>query len=232
MIGPMAIYEPRFSRIAAQIADPSRARMLAVLLSGEHRSAGELATAAGITAQAASTQLAQLVSNALVSVRQQGRHKYFALANAEVAHALEALSLVAETDDVSDRWRKPSFQPLKCARRCYGHLAGELGVAQFEMLMRCRHLELTAQGLQFTDSGKVWAAQLQLKDGFKRAGRTRLAYPCMDWSERREHLAGLLANALLAHHMAHDWLRTDPQSRALMMTPKGERELLPWLAAG
>lgn len=232
MIRPMAAYEPRFSRIAAQIADPSRARMLAVLLSGEHRSAGELATAAGITAQAASTQLAQLVSHALVSVRQQGRHKYFALANAEVAHALEALSLVAETDSVTTRWSRPAFEPLKCARRCYGHLAGELGVAQFEMLMRCKHLELTAQGLQFTESGRAWAAQLPVKDGLNRAGRTRLAYPCMDWSERREHLAGTLAIALLAHHVTHDWLRADPQSRALTLTPKGERELLPWLAAG
>jgi DNA-binding transcriptional ArsR family regulator len=232
MIRSMTSYEPRFSRIAAQIADPSRSRMLAVLLSGEHRSAGELARAAGITAQAASTQLAQLVSNALVSVRQQGRHKYFALANSEVAHALEALALVAESDPVATRWCKPTFQPLKCARRCYGHLAGELGVAQFEMLMRCRRLEFTAQGLQFTAGGQAWAAQLQLKDGLKLAGRTRLAYPCMDWSERREHLAGTLATALLAHHVASDWLRTDPQSRALTLTPKGERELLPWLAAG
>lgn len=232
MIGLMPSYEPRFSRIAAQIADPFRARMLALLLSGEHRSAGELATAAGITAQSASTQLAQLVGTALVSVGQQGRHKYFSLTNAEVAHAPEALSLVAETDSVATRWCKPAFQPLKCARRCYGHLAGELGVAQFEMPMRCRHLELTAQGLQFTANGQAWAAQLQLKDGFKRAGRTGLAYPCMDWSERRDHLAGTLATALLAHHVTHDWLRTDPESRALTLTPKGERELLPWLAAG
>jgi DNA-binding transcriptional ArsR family regulator len=85
--------EPRFSRIAAVIADPTRARMLAALLGGEYRSAGELATIANITPQAASTQLAQLVESGLVAMRPQGRHKYFALADADVAHALEALSM-------------------------------------------------------------------------------------------------------------------------------------------
>ena len=139
--------EPRFSRIAAAIADPSRARMLGALLGGEHRSAGELAASAGITPQAASTQLAHLVDAALVAVRQQGRHKYFALADGDVAHALEALALIAERDTVSTRCERPAYKPLKCARRCYGHMAGQLGVAQFEMLLRCGHLRPSEIGL-------------------------------------------------------------------------------------
>ena len=118
--------EPRFSRIAAVIADPTRARMLAALLGGEYRSAGELASVAGISPQAASTQLSQLVGNGLVAMRQQGRHKYFSLADGDIARALEALSMVAERDNVSARWDKPAYKPLKCARRCYGHMAGEL----------------------------------------------------------------------------------------------------------
>jgi DNA-binding transcriptional ArsR family regulator len=93
--------EPRFSRIAAVIADPTRARMLAALLGGEYRSAGELASVAGITPQAASTQLAQLLDNGLIAMRQQGRHKYFSLADGDIARALEALSMVAERDNVS-----------------------------------------------------------------------------------------------------------------------------------
>lgn len=226
--------EPHFSRIAAQIAHPTRARMLAVLLSGEARSAGELARAAGITAQAASTQLAQLVDNALVSVRAQGRHRYFSLANAQVGHALEALALVAQVDEVSQRWNKPAYQALKCARRCYAHMAGELAVAQYDMLLRCKYLEQGLEhggpGLQLSAAGKTWAAELGLQ--LPSTGNARLAYACMDWSERREHLAGTLATALLQHHLAQDWLRADSQSRGLVLTPKGRRELVALLDAG
>ena len=221
--------EPRFFRIAAMMADPTRSRMLAALLGGEHRSAGELAAVAGVTAQAASTQLAQLVDSTLVSVRQQGRHKYFGLADAEVAHALEALSLVAERDTVSARWQRPSYKPLKHARRCYSHMAGELGVAQFEMLMRRGHLQPGEQGLRLSEAGRAWTEEL----GVTLPHRTdaRFAYPCMDWSERRDHLAGSLSKALLEHYLEQHWLTADRSSRALSLTPKGERVLLPLLNA-
>lgn len=221
--------EPRFSRIAAVIADPSRARMLAALLGGEYRSAGELATVAGITPQAASTQLAQMVDSGMVVLRTQGRHKYFTLADADVAHALEALSVVAERDRVSERWSKPAFQPLKCARRCYGHLAGEMGVAQFAMLTRCRYLELTEQGLRLTDAGHIWLDNLGV--AMPKTSAARFAYPCMDWSERKDHLAGALAKALLEHYVAQQWLATQRVSRALHLTLKGQRMLIPLLHA-
>ena len=221
--------EPRFFRIAAVMADPARSRMLAALLGGEHRSAGELAAVAGVTAQAASTQLAQLVDSALVVVRQQGRHKYFALADAEVAHALEALSLVAERDEVNARWQRPSYRPLKHARRCYSHMAGVLGVAQFEMLMRCGHLQAGPQGLHLSDAGRAWTATLGLSLPDRSAAR--FAYPCMDWSERKDHLAGTLSKALLEHYLEKHWLTAVRESRALNLTPKGQRELLPLLNA-
>lgn len=219
--------EPRFSRIAAVIADPTRARMLAALLGGEYRSAGELAKLAGITPQAASTQLAQLLDNGLIAMRQQGRHKYFALADADVAHALEALSMVAERDNVSARWDKPAYQPLKCARRCYGHMAGELGVAQFEMLMRKQYLTPAEQGLQLTEVGREWAEQLGLE--LPKKSNTRFAYPCMDWSERKDHLAGSLAKALLEMYVAKNWLRAPKESRALELTHLGQQALMPML---
>ena len=221
--------EPRFSRIAAAIADPTRARMLAALLGGEHRSAGELATSAGITPQAASTQLAHLVDAALVAVRQQGRHKYFALADGDVAHALEALAFIAERDTVSTRWERPAYKPLKCARRCYGHMAGELGVAQLDMLMRCGYLQPSEKGLQLTNTGSMWLATLGITPPAQTT--SRLAYPCMDWSERKDHMAGSLAKALLAHYLHRNWLRANTESRALSITKLGEQELLPLLAA-
>ena len=207
--------------------------MLAALLGGEHRSAGELASRAGITPQAASTQLAHLVDAGLVAVRQQGRHKYFALADSDVAHALEALALIAERDTVSTRWERPTYKPLKCARRCYGHMAGELGVAQFEMLMRCAYLQPAdnsgLQALHLTNTGSMWLAALGVTLPVK--NNARLAYPCMDWSERKDHLAGTLAKALLGHYLQKDWLRADADSRALGITLLGERELLPLLAS-
>lgn len=219
--------EPRFSRVASIIADPSRARMLAALLGGEHRSAGELANVAGITPQAASTQLAQLVDNGLIAVRQQGRHKYFSLADADIARMLEALSMVAERDNVSARWDKPAYKHLKCARRCYGHMAGELGVAQFEMLMRQQFLEPTEQGLQLTSTGSAWAQQLGVVLPSK--STNRFAYPCMDWSERKDHLAGSLAKALLELYIAKNWLRATKETRALQLTPLGHQILSPLL---
>jgi DNA-binding transcriptional ArsR family regulator len=219
--------EPRFSRIAAVIADPTRARMLAALLGGEYRSAGELASTAGITPQAASTQLAQLLDNGLVALRQQGRHKYFALADGDIARALEALSMVAERDNVSARWDKPAYKPLKCARRCYGHMAGELGVAQFEMLMRKQFLAPADQGLQLTSAGSAWAQQLGLKLPPK--STNRFAYPCMDWSERKDHLAGSLAMALLELYVAKNWLRAPKETRALSLTLSGQQLLMPIL---
>ncbi len=221
--------EPRFARMAAAIADPSRARMLAALLGGEYRSAGELARSAGITPQAASTQLAHLLDSALLTVRQQGRHKYFALADGDVAHALEALALLAERDSVSTRWERPAYQRLKCARRCYGHMAGELGVAQFEMLTRCAYLQPGGNGLQLGNAGSLWLARLGIS--LPAGTASRLAYPCMDWSERKDHLAGTLARALLTHYLQKNWLQPVADSRALRLTPQGERELLPLLAA-
>ena len=204
--------------------------MLAMLLGGEHRSAGELACSAGITPQAASTQLAHLVDAGLGAVRQQGRHKYFALADSDVAHALKALALTAERDTVSTRWERPAYKPLKCARRCYGHTAGEMGVAQFEMLMRCGYLQPGAQSLQLTNTGSMWLAALGITLPAKSSAR--VACRCMDWSERKDHLAGTLAKALLTHHLQKDWLRSDAASRALQITPLGEQELLPLLVSG
>lgn len=221
--------EPRFSRIASLIADPSRARMLAVLLGGEYRSAGELARAASISPQAASSHLARLLDGGLLSCRQQGRHRYFAIADAQIAHALEALALVAERDTISTRWEKPGYRPLKCARRCYGHLAGELGVAQLRYMLGQAFLVPAPEGFSLTPSGQRWLQELGLPA--LPSGQTRLAYACMDWSERQDHLAGRLASALLDHYLQQGWLRPQPDSRALLLTPAGQTHFQAWLRA-
>ena len=223
--------EPRFARTAALIADPSRARMLTLLLGGEARSAGELARAVSITPQTASTHLTQLLDAGLVKLRAQGRHRYFTLADADVAHMLEALSMVAERDDVRSRWDTPAYKPLKYARSCYCHLAGELGVRQHDALLAQGVLVQSAEGsFALGDGAAQWLKEAHFDDETiaalqRDSTKKRFAYSCMDWSERREHLAGVFATKLLAHFIETGWLRKDKAGRALTETPPGARAL-------
>lgn len=222
--------EPRFARVAATIGDPTRARMLAALMGGQALSAGELARAAGVGASTASAHIAQLVEAELVELRIQGRHRYVRLADAEIAHALEALSLVAERRAGASKWEQPAYRPLKAARSCYTHLAGELGVALFDGLLRERTLLPCDGGFVLSDAGRAQWRALGLDDAALRPGARRFAYACLDWSERRDHLAGRFASAVLEHGLANDWLRRIGDSRALRLTPKGRSALAPWLS--
>ena len=219
--------EPRFAGIAAMIGDPTRARMLAALMGGQFIAAGELAAAAGVTAQTASGHIAKLVDAELVVVRTQGRHRYFRLSDAEIAHALEALSLVAERSAHADKWSQGAYKPLKAARTCYSHLAGELGVALFEGLLARGTLVARDGHFALSEAGSAELAQLGLD--VPAAASRRFAYPCLDWSERRDHLAGTLAVSLLELSIERGWLRRIEGSRALRLTPPGAKALAPWL---
>ena len=224
-----AAHEPRLARVAAMVADPARSRMLAYLLSGELASAGELARAASVTPATASGHLARLRDARFVVCEPRGRHRYYRLADAEVAHALEALALVAERDVHDRAWAQPARQRLRFARCCYGHLAGRLGVALFDTLRAQQRLTAADDGYALSDGGRAWLAAIGL-DPAAPSGRRRFAYPCLDWSERRDHLAGQLADELYLHLVARGWLRRD-DGRTVTLTPAGERDLLPRLAA-
>jgi DNA-binding transcriptional ArsR family regulator len=228
----MASPEPRFARIAAMIGDPTRARMLAALMGGQALSAGELAQAAGVGASTASTHIAQLLDSELVTLRVQGRHRYIRLADAEIGHALEALSFVAERHAGAAKWEQGAYKPLKAARSCYSHLAGELGVALFDGLLRRETLVARDGGFELTEQGRAdcRAVGLEFDRGAGGAGARRFAYPCLDWSERRDHLAGRFATVLLDHGLAQGWLRRVADSRALNLTPRGAKALAPWLS--
>lgn len=219
-------HEPRIARVAALLADPARSRMLCRLLSGECATAAELAAAGGVTASTASGHLAQLREGGLVLAESRGRHRYFRLAGPEVAHLLEALALVAEPGDAASGWTHPSRQRLRAARCCYGHLAGQLGVRLFEALQDRQALRVADEGLALTEAGKAWLGELGLEP--PPAGNRRYAYACLDWSERRDHLAGTLADAMLAHFIDQGWLRRGGD-RALTLTPRGRQQLLPLL---
>ncbi len=221
--------EPRFAKVAAMIGDPTRARMLSALMGGQYLAAGELAASAGVTAQTASAHIAKLVDAELVVVRSQGRHRYFRLANADIAHALEALSMVAERGVHASKWEQGAYKPLKAARTCYSHLAGELGVALYEGLLRRGTLLPHDGHFVLSDAGRDELAQLGVALPTGAAATRRFAFACLDWSERRDHLAGSLAVALLDHGMAQRWLRRVEGSRALRLTPVGAKALAPWL---
>jgi DNA-binding transcriptional ArsR family regulator len=214
------------------IGDPTRARMLSALMGGQYLAAGELAAAAGVTAQTASMHVAKLVDSELVVVRSQGRHRYFRLADADIAHALEALSLVAERSVNASKWEQGAYKPLKAARTCYSHLAGELGVALYEGLLRRGTLAPSDGHFVLSAAGRAELEALGVDVPSAGANTRRFAYPCLDWSERRDHLAGSLAVALLEHGMTQRWLRrAEDGSRALKLTPSGAKALAAWIGA-
>lgn len=222
-------HEPRLARVAALVTDASRARMLAYLLSGEYASASELARAASVTPATASGHLGKLLDARFVVCEPRGRHRYYRLADAEVAHALEALALVAERDLHERAWAPPARQRLRVARCCYGHLAGQLGVSLFGALMQADGLKPAAGGYELSDAGRQWLAELGLQAS-PATKRRRYAYACLDWSERRDHLAGQLADEMYQHFTQAGWLRRS-SGRAVEVTLLGQRELLPRLSA-
>lgn len=227
--------EPRLARVAALVADASRSRMLCHLLGGELASAGELAHAAGVGAATASAHLQRLLDSGLLACEPRGRHRYYRLADADVAHALEALALVAERGTHERQWSGPARLRLRAARCCYGHLAGRLGVALLTQAVAHDWLE-PGSGLRYrvTPAGARQLSALGL-DGEHWRRRSAVddaaavAYGCLDWSERRDHLAGALARALREHFEASGWVRRRAGERAVQVTPAGRHALRPWL---
>lgn len=224
--------EIAFVEIAAAAGDPARARMLHALMDGRALTAGELARAASITPQTASGHLARLVRLGLLRVEAQGKHRYHRLASAAVAQMLESLMQVATQVLPHGKpvFVGPREASLRTARTCYDHLAGRLGVALADSLRAAGHValgeetaDLTPQGLAFLADLGVDTTRLAPQPG-KRAGRI-LCRPCLDWSERRPHLAGLVGAALCSHALEAGWIRRVPESRAILVTPKGARIL-------
>lgn len=210
---------------AALIGDPTRAAMLQALQDGRAQPASALAWAAGVTAQAASNHLTKLVDGGLLAVEREGRHRYYRLASAEVAHALEALSVLATPVRSLETPRSPKARALRDARCCYGHLAGRLGVRVCEALVARDLLRPAADKLyEVTPEGRRWFEDLGVSIDALRSSRG-VARQCLDWTERRHHLAGPLGVKLLAAMTARDWLVLEAKGRAVRLTPDGAQAL-------
>jgi DNA-binding transcriptional ArsR family regulator len=219
---------PSLAAIAALIGDPSRAAMLQALLPGEALTAGELARVAGIGAPAASAQLKALGESGLIRVHAQGRHRYHALAGEEVAAALETLMALPQA---SPRAPWPHGDAFRTARLCWHHLAGRLGVALHARMTGAGWLAPAPGGWALTASGEARLGALGVDLAAARAA-PRFACDCMDWSERRPHLAGGLAREVTALLLHRKWLvRAAPDApdalarRRLSCTPEGRRAL-------
>lgn len=218
---------PPMARIARLIGDPARALMLAALMDGRSRTAGELARAAAITAQTASAHLAKLVDGNLLAIEKQGRHRYHRLANAEVAHALEAL-LTLSASSLSVRQLGPADAALRRARVCYDHMAGEIAVQLSTHWLDQGWIIAEANEWRLTAPGETGLQQLgiALPDPQRRRPALRA---CLDWSERRCHLAGQLGMSVLQAMRVQDLVRQKAGSRLLMITAQGEATLARWL---
>ncbi len=204
------------------IADPARSLMLMALLDGRARPAGELAFAAGVTAQTASAHLGKLLHGGLLGVETQGRHRYYRLAGPQVAVTLESLASLGPPGPVRRRPLSRDAQALQFARCCYDHLAGRLGVAVARAL-EARGCLVPADGKRYdvTPEGSAWFARLGLDVAALKPGRSGLARQCLDWTEREHHLAGPLGVELMAALCARGWLRRSATTRAVQVTPTG-----------
>ncbi|HZZ91423.1 MAG TPA: helix-turn-helix domain-containing protein [Usitatibacter sp.] len=212
---------PHIAGIASLVGDAARAEMLTALLGGQALTATELAGIAGVTKQTASAHLAKLAGAKLVAAEAQGRHRYFRLADPDVARLLESLMGVAYRAGAVRLRSSPREPQLRKARVCYDHLAGELGVFAYESLQRRRLLRQTAAGVAVTPAGRAFFAQLGVEVA-RESGRRPLCRACLDWSERRHHLAGALGAALLERIQHLGWARRVKDTRVIAFTPRGE----------
>jgi len=214
------------AQVAALVGDTARATMLAALMDGRALTAGELAFLARVSAPTASAHLAKLLDGRLVAVVSQGRHRYYRLASSLVARMLESIDLVAELEaPPRHRPTGPRDLAMRRARLCYDHIAGGLGVALADALVARGHVVLGDDGGEVTGSGTRFLRAFGIEAQV--AAKTRRAFckPCLDWSERRSHIAGTLGAALARRCFETGWIERIRDTRALSVTGKGLRGL-------
>lgn len=212
---------PDIAQVASLIGDPARANMLTALMSGKALTVSELAEEAGVTVQTASSHLSKLNAGGLLRPRKQGRHKYFALASDDVAHVLEGLMGLAAHAGHLRRRTGPKDAELRRARVCYNHLAGDMGTLMFDSLVARGHLALAGEDLTLTAQGEAFAAEFGIDVEGLRKARSPLCRECLDWSERRSHLAGSLGRAFLSRFEELTWARRDQKTRVVIFSRQG-----------
>jgi DNA-binding transcriptional ArsR family regulator len=218
---------PDIARIGALMGDPARANILSALLSGKALTATELATEAGITGPTASSHLKKLMEGGLLVQAKQGRHRYFTLAGPEVGAVLEAvMGLAARKGHLRTR-TGPKDPQMRAARVCYDHLAGDMAVRIFDSLQARNFLTVSSDkgGLALTADGIDFISGIGIDMEALTVSKRPMCRACLDWSERRNHLAGGLGAALLTGFLERNWMRREEAGRIVHISPKGEAEL-------
>lgn len=217
--------QPDIARVAALIADPSRATILLALMSGQDLPAGALAGLAGVSPQTASAHLSKLVAGGLLSRTRAGRQRRYQLRDERVARAVEALLILAPTPPARGLTEGLQQRDLVRARTCYDHLAGKLGLAVTDALVERDWVRVEEGAFAVTVRGARWLAQHGIHADALRRQRRLFAPLCLDWSERRPHIAGALGAALADWMLTARWVTRQPASRALRITDLGRRQL-------
>jgi len=212
------------SQVAAAIAEPARTKMLCSLMDGHARTSTELAAVAEVSASTASAHLAKLKELALVRLHVQGRHRYYSLADKQVAQALEALMVIGH--NTAPGFKSSTPGRLQFARTCYDHMAGTLAVLLHDRMIDAGWLEETDErAYRLSASGTALFEGLGVEVRDLNTQRRRFACPCLDWSMRRPHLGGSLGAALLQTALKRKWVTQDLDSRALALTALGRKEM-------
>ncbi|MBV9523344.1 MAG: helix-turn-helix transcriptional regulator [Alphaproteobacteria bacterium] len=217
----MSSADPSIATIAALVGNPARANVLTALLDGRALTAGELAYAAHVSPQTTSGHLAKLTEARLLVLQKRGRYSYYRLASPLIGRMLEGIMAVAA--DGASGYRPPwrGGEALRAARTCYDHLAGRLGVALADALVRQDHVVLADDGGVVTAAGEAFLAEFGVDIGAIARGRRAFCRPCLDWSERRPHLAGALGAALATRCFELGWIARERDTRAVRVAAKG-----------
>jgi DNA-binding transcriptional ArsR family regulator len=207
------------------IGEPARTAILIELLDGKDVSAGELAVVAGISAQSASAHLSKLVDGGLLKSWRQGRNHYFKISGPQVAYALEALGAISTLSHPSGATRSLKDMEICRARSCYDHLAGRVGVEMTRSLENLKVIRFNGGGeYEIGPKGGKWFEDFEIDVDAARISRRAFARRCLDWTERKPHLAGALGAAVFTRMLASRWLARRRGTRALRMTEHGVRE--------
>lgn len=216
----------KLSQMAQMISSPARAAMLLALADGRALPASELAYRAGISNQTASEHLSLMKKMGIVCVEHCGRHRYYRVVDSRIMEALEDLLAASSEIRIAERPDIARVVPLRQARMCYDHLAGRLGVVLAEKLQEKKWVFLEGKDFQVTDNGKDQFEQFGIDWAELERSRRLFARRCIDWSERKPHIGGVLGAALATRFMELDWIRQGTRNRVVFLTNEGRRCLM------
>lgn len=214
--------EPDLGRLARVIGDPTRIRMLTLLMEGRALTAKELAYGTGVEPATGTTHLHRLLDDHLIVNRTQGRHKYFRLASPHVARCVESLMTIAQPRKTTD---SDSLSPMRLARFCYDHLAGRVAVQMARFFLARGLVRTSSDEFTISRRGMSWFRDFGIDTEKVARTRRRFAYPCLDWTERQDHIGGALGAALAQAMVTKGWLTHPTDTRVAKVTRIGTREL-------